>query len=234
MKKIILGMSAVIAASAMLTGCFSSKKAAEPMAKVTTQNVVIQRIDWQGASTGSNPPAWVEAVTSGDVDTVASALNIDSKKYKVFVISNSGPNLDFLKAWTDNVNVVSEVSGSLSRVVGQAVQANMQGTTEEVQKSVNQAVTVASSVELNGLEKAASYWIQTRRQRTGVETPMSDDDYEPAVYTYYVVYKMESAVFDKSLKSATDRGIPENTENASVLKQIITTSLAKTLIPEGL
>lgn len=233
MKKIIIGAAAVLAATWIFTGCFSSKNT-ESFAKVTTQNVVIQRIDWQGASTGTNPPAWVEAVTSGDVETVASALNIDARRNKVFVISNSGPNRDFLKSWTDNVDVVSEVSGTMSRVVGQAVQANMTGTAEEVQKSVEQAVTVASSVELNGLEKKASYWIQTRRQKTGIDNPVSDSDYEPPVYTYYVVYTMSNDVFEKSLKSATDRGIPENTENASVLKQIITSSLAKTLIPEGL
>ncbi len=234
MKKIILGMAAVLAASAMLSSCGSSEKAAEAKAQVTTPVVRIERVDWQGASTGTNPPSWVEAVTSGDVDVVASALKIDSKKNKVFVISNSGPNLDFLKAWTDNVNVVSEVSGSLSRVVGQVVQANMTGTTEEVQKNVDQAVKVASSVELIGLEKKASYWIQTRRVKTGVSTPASDDDYEPSVYTYYVVYSMANEVFEKSLKSAMERGISENTENASVLKQLITTTLAKTLIPEGL
>ena len=227
MKKFI-SVIAALSAAALFVSCGSTKNTVQ----VSSQNVKVERVDWQGLSTGSMPPAWLEAVTSGDVYAVAKALDVDSKQNKVFVISNSGPNLDFLKAWTDNVDVVSEVSGSMSRVVGQSVQANMTGTPEEVQKNVEQAVTVASSVELIGLEKRASYWVQTRRLKTGVKEPSSDADYEPAVYTYYVVYTMSNEVFEKSLDSAMERGISENTENASVLKQIITASLAKTLIPD--
>ena len=227
MKKIVLGMSALIAATLFLS-CGSTKNTVN----ITSQNVKIERVDWQGASTGTMPPVWLEAVTSGDVEEVAKALNVDSKQYKVFVISNSGPNLDFLKTWTDNVDAVSEVSGSMSRVVGQSVQANMTGTSEEVQKNVEQAVKVASSVELIGLEKKASYWVKTRREKTGIIEPKYDSDYEPSVYTYYVVYIMSNEVFDRSLRASMDRGISENTENASLLKQLITASLAKTIIPE--
>lgn len=227
MKKIALSLSAIIAA-ALFASCGSTKNTVQ----ISSQNVKIERVDWQGASTGSMPPAWLEAVTSGDRDAVAKSLNVDSKENKVFVISNSGSNLDFLKAWTDNVDAVSEVSGSMSRVVGQSVRANMSGTPEEVQKNVDQAVTVASSVELIGLEKRASYWVKTRRVKTGVKEAKTDDDYEPAVYNYYVVYTMSNDVFQKSLDSAMERGISENTENASVLKQIITASLAKALVPD--
>lgn len=227
MKKIALSLSAIIAA-ALFASCGSTKNTVQ----ISSQNVKIERVDWQGASTGSMPPAWLEAVTSGDRDAVAKSLNVDSKENKVFVISNSGSNLDFLKAWTDNVDAVSEVSGSMSRVVGQSVRANMSGTPEEVQKNVDQAVTVASSVELIGLEKRASYWVKTRRVKTGVKEAKTDDDYEPAVYNYYVVYTMSNEVFQKSLDSAMERGISENTENASVLKQIITASLAKALVPD--
>lgn len=227
MKKIALSLSAIIAA-ALFASCGSTKNTVQ----ISSQNVKIERVDWQGASTGSMPPAWLEAVTSGDRDAVAKSLNVDSKENKVFVISNSGSNLDFLKAWTDNVDAVSEVSGSMSRVVGQSVRANMSGTPEEIQKNVDQAVTVASSVELIGLEKRASYWVKTRRVKTGVKEAKTDDDYEPAVYNYYVVYTMSNDVFQKSLDSAMERGISENTENASVLKQIITASLAKALVPD--
>lgn len=227
MKKIALSLSAIIAA-ALFASCGSTKNTVQ----ISSQNVKIERVDWQGASTGSMPPAWLEAVTSGDRDAVAKSLNVDSKENKVFVISNSGSNLDFLKAWTDNVDAVSEVSGSMSRVVGQSVRANMGGTPEEIQKNVDQAVTVASSVELIGLEKRASYWVKTRRVKTGVKEAKTDADYEPAVYNYYVVYTMSNEVFQKSLESAMDRGISENTENASVLKQIITASLAKALVPD--
>lgn len=227
MKKIALGISAIIAA-ALFASCGSTKNTVQ----ISSQNVKIERVDWQGASTGSMPPAWLEAVTSGDRDAVAKSLNVDPKENKVFVISNSGANLDFLKAWTDNVDAVSEVSGSMSRVVGQSVRANMGGTPEEIQKNVDQAVTVASSVELIGLEKRASYWVKTRRVKTGIKEAKTDADYEPAVYNYYVVYTMSNEVFQKSLDSAMERGVSENTENASVLKQIITASLAKTLVPD--
>ncbi len=233
MKKNLYCVSAVILSS-LLFGCGSTKKteAPAPQAQISRPTVKIERMDWQGASIGSEPPVWLEAVVNGDVNSVAKALNVDSSKYKVFVLNNSGKTLDFVKVWTEQVDAVSEVAGSMSRVVGQTVKAQLQGTDEEVSKAVEQAVTVASSVELIGLEKKAQYWVKTRRVKTGVQTPQSDSDYESPIYTYYVVYIMENSVFDKSLKSAMDRGISDNTDQSNVLKQIITSCLAKTLIPE--
>ncbi len=232
MKKILYAVSAVIL-SALMFGCGSTKKAEPaPSVQISTPKIKIERMDWQGASIGSEPPAWLEAVVNGDVNSVAKALGVDSSKYKVFVLNNSGKTLDFVKVWTEQVDAVSEVAGSMSRVVGQTVKAQLQGTDEEVSKAVEQAVTVASSVELIGLEKKAQYWVKTRRLKTGVTTPQSDADYETPIYTYYVVYVMENNVFDKSLKSAIERGISGNTDQSNVLKQIITSCLAKTLIPD--
>lgn len=218
--------------SAAMLFCFMSCGSTKNAVEVTTPGVKIERMDWQGASTGSMPPAWLEAVTNGDVDGVAKALNIDSSKYKVFVINNTGKTLDFIKVWTEQVDVVSEVAGSMSRVVGQTVKADLKGNADDVAKAVEQAVTIASSVELIGLEKKAQYWVKTRRLKTGVASPKSDADYDSPVYTYYVVYAMENEVFNKSLKSAVERGITGNTDQQNVLKQIITSCLAKTLIPE--
>lgn len=222
-------MKKIVALAAMFVACVNLSVFAK--AKVKEQKVVFQRVDWQGATTGKEPPEWLDAVTEGAVEEVGKALKIDTKQNKIFVVaSDPGKNLEFIRSWVDNVGVVEQVSGTLSRVVGSAVQADMEGTPEEVERAVKTATTVASSVELIGLEKKAQYWVKTRRLMTG-KKGKKDSDYEDPLYTYYVVYVMSNDVFEKSLKSSMERGIPENTDQASVLKQIITASLAQTILP---
>ena len=61
-------------------------------------------IDYKGKALGSEIPAWVKAVSDGAVRKVYKSLELDMNKDKIFVLYNTGNDLDFLKTWTDQVD----------------------------------------------------------------------------------------------------------------------------------
>ena len=88
---------------------------------------------------------------------------------KTFVTIARGDNLDFTKEWTDLVDVEVQVGDQMQRVVGKAVSAAQKGRSSQtgdekdptkLEQELNMYKQAVSAVELNGLEKIASYWIQ--------------------------------------------------------------------------
>ena len=78
----------VMAAAFLTVGCASTFA----KAKVKENKIVVQRLDWQGSTTGRDVPDWVDHVVDGDAQIVAKELKIDPKQYKAFVVSLSIPN----------------------------------------------------------------------------------------------------------------------------------------------
>ncbi|MBS7241248.1 hypothetical protein [Treponema sp.] len=212
-------------------GCTSISAKAK---KVKANKNPVEQMDWQGASTGRDIPEWVDYVVDGDTAQIAKELKLPEDKWQLFVILGQGPNLDFVKAWTDNVDVIAEVAQALSRVVKTDLQANMNSSDPaQINKALDMADRVVSLVELNGLVKKNQYWIQTRTAK--VKKPKKDKDYNPAVYNYYVVYAMDKATYEESIRRAVDKGFEnEQTSEAQTIKDVMMTSLTKTIAPEAI
>lgn len=189
-------------------------------------------IDYQGAKVGKEIPVWVEAVVDGDNKIIAKELKLEGKKLWVF--SNNGSDLDFLKIWTDKVDIQSEVAQSISNEIGRQSVADIQASSDldEVtkKKAINDTTMTLSNVRVNGLEKNAQYWIKTRTPK--VDKPKTDDDYV-VEYTYYVVYSMETDSFELQMKEAL-KNVAMNTSQDYILQQIITAKIAQALLPENL
>lgn len=220
----------VLAAAIFSVGCASTfAKEAKVKGKIE-----VQRLDWQGATTGRDIPEWVDYVVDGDSSTVAKELKIDPKQYKVFVVSGRGPNLEFIKTWTDNVDVVSEVSQTLSRVVSNDIRANSKGSEADLQRDIDTGLKVCNLIHLSGLEKKNQYWIKTRTaKKIGAK---KDKDFEDPVYTYYVVYVMSLEAYNDAVSKAMDEAYNQGviTDQAGNLKQIMLYALAKDMAPEAL
>ncbi len=220
----------VMAAAFLTVGCASTFA----KAKVKENKIVVQRLDWQGSTTGRDVPDWVDHVVDGDAQIVAKELKIDPKQYKVFVVSARNKNLEFLKTWTDNVEVISEVSQTLSRVVSNDIRANSKGSEEEIKRDIDTATKVCNLIHLSGLEKKNQYWIKTR---TGKKpNPKKDSDFEEPIYTYYVVYIMDLNSYNDAVAKAMDEAYNQGviTDQAGNLKSIMLTALAKDIAPEAL
>lgn len=222
----IIFVSAVLAAFGMGGNLFA--------ARAKDQKVKIEIVDRPGFATGASIPGWVEAVLEGDNRKVSKSLKIDDKEKQVFVFTNQGKDLEFLKTWTDQVDVQRQVVNSFSMAVGQSANAIMQGRSDNettvVNRAIDQTVKALSAMEINGLLKDAQYWIKFRRPKQGVKITKksTDKDFE-YYYEYYVVFTMNREVYDTQLDAALN-GVEDNASETVLLKKALSDNLRAPLI----
>lgn len=225
MKKRIIAFAMVLLALSS-TYVFAAKKGKEAKQK-------IEIVNRPGIALGTDIPGWVQAVLEGENKKVAKSLKIDLKEYQIFVFSNQGNDLEFLKTWTDQVDVQRQVANSFSIAVGQSANAVFQGSSGDENKkkmAIDQTVKALSTIEMNGLLKEAQYWMQFRKPKQGVKvnkkSPESSYDY---YYEYYVVFVMNRAIYDKQLDAALN-GVDDNASETVLLKKALSENLRAPLI----
>ncbi len=221
MKKLVTVMMAALVVA--LSGCGS-------LTKVKGPTVVL--LDHQNAALGKGLPNWVVASADGTTRGVAKALDIDENRI-VFVINGNGSTLDFVKAWTKLVDARSEIANSFAETLGEALKANLSGSEAELQKTIDQSITAAKNIEMNGLVKEAEYWLQNRIYANGVNPKKATSDQYKDRFDYYVVYSMAKSDFDAQLKAAM-AGIQSNTSEMELIKQIVTEKVQSELIPSAI
>lgn len=235
MKKLLAIVSA-LALAASLVSCGSTKtvqeskfKGKEPDMKALKRQIV----DYQGAEFGSPVPQWVVDLSAGQYSESALTRSMpDLKGRKIFVTIANGDNLEFVRQWTDLVQVETEVASSLERVAAKAVEARMTGSgaqegnvitqKQTMEQTLNMYRTSLTSVRFSGLEKTAQYWTLSQKINSKKE-PVG----EP-YYTYYAVWTMDKALFDKQLNTAI-KNIDETSTEAQELKSIVRQKLSEEL-----
>ncbi|MCR5080003.1 MAG: hypothetical protein K6B17_01500 [Treponema sp.] len=220
MKKSLL---AVAACAAFFVSCkttevsgsgLKSEKATVAVAKTTL-------VDYQGAVLGAEIPNWVVQVAQGQYSQTAlkkEMPNLDKKK--VFVAIGRGDNLDFVKQWTDLVDIEVEVGDAMQRIVGKRVEASMKGSSTasgdnydstEMEKNIAMYKKAVSAVELNGLEKVAGYWVLVQRDYANESRRF---------YEYYSVWGIDEKKYEKQLAAAMSN-VKDNTSEGQILKAAI-------------
>lgn len=227
MKKILV--AAAMFAALVSSNAFAAKKAKEAKMKIEIMNR-------PGMALGTEVPRWVEAVLEGDNKSIAKALKIDLKEYQIFVFSNQGTDLEFLKTWTDQVDVQRQVANSFSMAVGQSANAVFQGTSGDENKkkmAIDQTVKALSAMEINGLLKESQYWMQFRKPKQGVKiTKKSPDSAYEYYYEYYVVFTMDRDIYDAQLDAALN-GIEDNASETVLLKKALSENLRAPLLDKA-
>lgn len=197
------------------------------------QKNVVTILDYQGASFGSEIPQWVVEIGNGNYasDYLATVMPGVAGK-KVFVIVSRGDNLEYTKQWADLVDVEVQVGDEMQRIVGKAVSAAQKGRSKQegdskdptvLEQELNMYKQAVSAVELNGLEKIASYWIQK-------EVKASKNASESKVYyEYYAVWGMNQKLYDAQLKAAM-ANIDDNTDEGKALKETLSLKLQSMMI----
>ena len=234
MKKSILILSVVTAL--VFAGCETTKTVKGSgikgnAAKVQKSYVTI--LDYQGASFGSEIPQWVVEIGNGNYS--AEALlpilpGISGKK--PFVVVARGDNLEYTRQWADLVDVENQVGDEMQRIVGKAVSAVQKGRAKQVgdtkdatvlEQELNMYKQAVSAVELNGLEKIASYWIQKEVK------PSKNSKESKIYYEYYAVWGMNKKLYDIQIQSALD-GVEDNTDEGKALKETLSLKLQNMMI----
>ena len=205
-------------------------------AKAKEQKVKIEVVNRPGLALGTDIPEWVVAVLEGDNKSIAKSLKIDLKDTQIFVFSNQGTDLEFLKTWTDQVDVQRQVANSFSMAVGQSANAVFQGSAGDEnkrQQAIDQTIKALSAIEINGLSKDAQYWMQFKRPKQGLKvtkkSPESSYDY---YYEYYVIFTMPRAIYEAQLEAALN-GIEDNASETELLKKALSENLRAPLLDKA-
>ena len=234
MKKIAWVIVAV-AFVGITTGCASTQVKGSGIkgAVATVRKNYVTIVDYQGASFGSEIPQWVVEIgngnyTSGYLSTVMPG--VEGKK--LFVTIARGDNLEYTKNWTDLVDVEVQVGDEMQRIVGKAVSASQTGRSKQVgdtadptrlEQELNMYKQAVSAVELNGLEKIASYWIQK-------EVKASKNAKESNVYyEYYAVWGMKQNLYDMQITNAMN-SVEDNTDEGKALKAALSKRLQNMMV----
>ncbi len=231
MKRFILSVMTVLAMGTMLASCGSTLKlkGEEPIMNTGRPEV----IDYQGLALGSAVPEWVIAIGDGSERRVRKSLDIPNSK-QIFILQNKGTDLDFLKAWTDQVDARAEIASSVEQTIAQTVQSEMEVRQTDDQQKVKAAKIYSATmtnVTLNGLSKEDYYWIKTRTPKVDVKTPKLATDYNYE-YTYYVVYTLDKDLYERQVRQAMD-DVQDNDDQTVFLKDVLSEKLMSTiLLPE--
>ena len=230
MKRFILSVLTVLALGTLAScGSTLKLKGEEPVMNTGRPEV----IDYQGLALGSEVPQWVIAIGDGSEKRVRKSLDIPNSK-QIFILQNKGNDLDFLKAWTDQVDARAEIASSIEQTIAQTVQSEMevrQADTQEKIKAAKIYSATMTNVTLNGLFKEDYYWIKTRTPKVDVAKPKLATDYNYE-YTYYVVYTIDKDLYERQIKQAMD-DVEDNDDQTVFLKDVLSEKLMSTiLLPE--
>ena len=106
------------------------------------------------------------------------------------------------------VDIENQVGDEMQRIVGKAVSASQKGRAKQtgdvkdptvLEQELNMYKQAVSAVELNGLEKLASYWIQKEVK------PSKNSKESKVYYEYYAVWGMNKKLYDLQIQSALAR-----------------------------
>ncbi|MDR1444988.1 MAG: hypothetical protein LBI94_08940 [Treponema sp.] len=179
----------------------------------TANNIERIRVDYQGAVTGSEIPAWVQSAI--DFDTV-SLQKLPEFEGKIVVVDYGvGQNLELLRSLVNNFNV----QGTVARRITNYVEANFGGeqlgdkNTAENRSFVEEVVAAFSRVEINGLAREKEYWVKLRTIDRGKKT-------ENEQYYYYVLYSIPEQLLNEQISRAMEN-IPAQTRDQQELRSSV-------------
>ena len=188
MKKLI-GLLMLLLTLAILAGCTSTPKVKKMYGEV-------QVLEHKGSRFGLAQPEWVSIVLdSPNQKTLTKALGIDKH---IWVVTRTGPNLDFLQQWTDQIDARSEIAASIKQGISDYVGAKMEGEPEDsVEKTIARYSERAAMITLTGLNKETEYWTKTRTQLEKNAEPIIE-------YNYMVIYSLDEKLYQDQIKMVLD------------------------------
>ena len=183
-------------------------------------------IDSKGASYGMKNPKWVNSFLKHENQKkMNAALGLKGKK--VWVVTATGKNVDFLEMWAKNIDAPSQVASSIERSVVDYVKATVKGNEDKLNKEIEQYTASLTALTLAGLEMEDDWWILTRQLKPDLKKSDDEDDYITK-YQYMIVYSMDEDMFKKQVKIALD-----NVKETEINKDDLVENLMESTIAEA-
>jgi hypothetical protein len=195
----------------------------------TSNEIERIRVDYQGAVTGSEIPAWVQAAI--DFDT-ASLQKLPELEGKVAIVDYGvGQNLELLRSMVNNFNVQASVARRISNYVEASFGGEQLGdkNSQENRRFVDEVVATFSRIEINGLAREKEYWVKLRTIDRGRRT-------ESEQYYYYVLYSIPEQLLNEQIARAMDN-VPARTRDQEEIRSNVEEAMKRAAynsIEEGL
>jgi hypothetical protein len=184
-------------------------------------NIERIRVDYQGAVTGSEIPAWVQAAIDFDTEALQQLPGFEGKI--AIVDYGVGQNLELLRSLVNNFNV----QASVARRISNYVEANFGGeqlgdkNTAENRSFVEEVVATFSRVEISGLAKEKEYWVKLRTIDRGKKT-------ESEQYYYYVLYSIPEQTLNEQVTRAMNN-IPAKTKDQEEIRSNVEEAMKRAM-----
>lgn len=201
-------------ATLLLASCASNPK---PLKDVSPE---VEIVEHKGTAWGIEQPAWVaQVIGTVNQKTLCKALGLTDKK--IWVLTRSGEELEFLQNWVDQVDARSEIAAAINQRIEDTVTAELRGSDSKIDsKELERISRRAANVNTAGLEKETDWWTKTRQLGLGVKKAKSETDYSYQ-YNYLVIYSMDDDLFRKQLKISLEN-IKNEVPNAEDLIRKVT------------
>ncbi|MDR0669360.1 MAG: hypothetical protein LBF95_04685 [Treponema sp.] len=189
------------------TGSIEGTGVEAPRASTSIERI---RVDYQGAVTGSEIPAWVQAAIDFDTDSLQRLPGFEGKI--AIVDYGVGQNLELLRSLVNNFNIQASVARRISNYVEASFGGEQLGdkNTAENRSFVEEVVATFSRVEISGLAREKEYWVKLRTIDRGKKT-------ESEQYYYYVLYSISEQLLNEQIARAMDN-IPARTRDQEEIR----------------
>jgi hypothetical protein len=221
----IFGM---LCALLVLASCASSSKKTGPTGTIsgtggdapkTATNIERVRVDYQGAATGSEIPAWVQSAIDFDTEALQKMPGMEGKI--AIVDYGVGQNLELLRSQVKNSSVQASVARRISNYVEANFGSELLGdkNTAENRSFVEEVVATFSRVEINGLEPGKEYWVKLRTIDRGKKT-------ETEQYYYYVFFAIPQQTLNELVTRAMNN-TPSKTRDQEEIRSDVEAAMKR-------
>ena len=205
----------VVICTMMMVSCASA-----PKSKAKDISPTVEIVEHKGTAWGVEQPVWVSQII-GTVNQkdLRKALGLTDKK--IWVLTRSGSDLEFLQNWVDQVDARSEIAAAINQRIEDTVTAELRGSDSKIDsKELERISKRAANVNTAGLEKETDWWTKSRHLDVGVKKAKDDTDYIYQ-YNYLVIYSMDEDLFRKQINISLEN-IKKEVPNAEELIRKVT------------
>lgn len=198
----------------LLASCVSTPK---PLKDVSSP---VEIVEHKGTAWGIEQPSWVaQVIGTVNQKDLRKALGLSDKK--IWVLTKSGKELEFLQNWVDQVDARAEIGAAINQKIEDTVTAELRGADSKIDSREFERISKrAANVNTAGLEKETDWWTKTRQLGVGVKKAKDESDYSYQ-YNYLVIYSMNEDLFRKQLNISMEN-IKNEIPNAEELIKKVT------------
>lgn len=225
MKKLIVLL--FIGLTVLMVGCGSAPEPVveqpeeQPEETIVVEPQVFQPkvIDHAKMAYGGSVPEWVfmEAMDLEKTDDYADSY--------VFIIEDSGPNLDFLKSWAKGFEASQEVARMVSTRVKSKFTGAEVGDEAGLERYMENVVKTVSEAEYSGARTAGDFWVYRQHYK-------DDGSPDKKEYLYRMLYVVPrdqvTDAIERALEGADAANKPKTEDEITARERV------KELYAEGL